>query len=302
MLPTSMDVDAPSESAVTVAPVPSGDRAPAGARSIPWSSAPFFVLQLSPALILLTGVGTRSLVLLAVTYWGRMFCITAGYHRYFAHRSYRLARVPQFLLALAGTSAMQRGPLWWAAHHRDHHRFADRPGDPHSPLGGFWSSHLLWIVRDENGRTRTERIPDLVKYPELRFLDRCDMIGPVLVALTCWLVDGWRGVVVGFLTSTVLLWHATFTINSLAHLMGRRRYDTTDTSRNSFILAVLTMGEGWHNNHHYRPSSCRNGFYWWEWDPTWYLIRAFEVVGVATGVRSVSKAARGRRRVDGEGS
>jgi stearoyl-CoA desaturase (Delta-9 desaturase) len=250
------------------------------------SSIPFLAFHLTPLLLLWTGISGRAVVLLLVTYWGRMFFITAGYHRYFAHRTYRMARAPQFLMAFGGTMALQKGPLWWAGHHRDHHRFSDTERDVHSPQKGFWWSHVGWILCDKYGPTETDRIKDFAKYPELRFLNRFDWIGPVVLGVACLVVGGWSGLVLGFFVSTVVLWHSTFFVNSLAHVMGRRRYATEDTSRNSALIAVLTMGEGWHNNHHHVPGSCRNGFFWWEWDPTYYLLKGLSWVGVVHDLRA----------------
>lgn len=249
------------------------------------ASVPFLFVNLSPVLVLVTGVSARAVILMMVTYWGRMWCITAGYHRYFAHRGYRLARAPQFLLAFGGTTAVQKGPLWWAGHHRDHHRFSDGERDVHSPQKGLWWSHMGWILCDKFSATPTDRIRDFAAFPELRFLDRHDWIGPWVLAVVCFALAGVQGLVLGFLASTVLLWHSTFAINSLAHVFGRRRYVTDDTSRNSFLLAVLTLGEGWHNNHHFHPSSARNGFFWWEWDPTWYSLRALSWIGVVRDLK-----------------
>ncbi|MDZ7733636.1 MAG: acyl-CoA desaturase [Acidimicrobiia bacterium] len=262
------------------------------------ASIPFFLVHLSPLLLLLTGVSREAVLLLLATFWGRMFFITGGYHRYFSHRSYRLARVPQFLMAFGGTTAAQKGPLWWAAHHRHHHRNADTEDDVHSPQKGFWWSHVGWILCDRNAATRTERVPDLARYPELRFLDRFDWIGPWVLGVACFLLAGWQGLVLGFFVSTVLLWHATFLINSLAHVVGRRRYVTTDTSRNSLALAVLTLGEGWHNNHHYVARSARNGFFWWEWDPTYYVLRALGWVGIVRDLNTPTEAQLAANRVD----
>jgi stearoyl-CoA desaturase (delta-9 desaturase) len=232
-----------------------------------------------------TGISGTAVALLFATFWGRMFFITAGYHRYFAHRSYRLARVPQFLMAFGGITAAQKGPLWWAAHHRDHHRSSDTEADIHTPQKGFWWSHVGWILCDRYSDTKLDRIQDFARFPELRFLNKHNAIGPWSLAIVCFLIGGWSGLVLGFLVSTVLLWHSTFFINSLAHVFGRRRYATTDTSRNSALLAVLTMGEGWHNNHHYYQSSCRNGFFWWEWDPTFYVLTALSWVGIVRDMK-----------------
>jgi stearoyl-CoA desaturase (delta-9 desaturase) len=196
-----------------------------------------------------------------------------------------MGRVAQFVMAFGGTMAAQKGPLWWAAHHRDHHRFADTDQDVHSPKRGFWWSHVGWILCNRFSDTKFERIQDFARYPELVFINRQNWIGPWALAIVCFLIGGWSGLVLGFLVSTVLLWHSTFFINSLAHVFGRRRYETEDTSRNSALLAVLTVGEGWHNNHHHYPTSCRNGFFWWEWDPTFYLLTALSWVGIVRDVR-----------------
>ena len=244
------------------------------------SSLPFLLFHLVPLAAFFTGVSIKSLIICAACYVVRMFCITAGYHRYFSHRSYKLARVPQFLLALGGTTALQQGPLWWAAHHRAHHRNSDTDDDIHSPQKGFWWSHVGWILCDRYGATDFDSIKDFARFPELRFLDRFDWIGPSSLAIGCFLVGGWSGLVIGFFGSTILLWHGTFTVNSLAHVFGRRRYATSDTSRNSLVIALITGGEGWHNNHHHYQASARQGFFWWEFDPTYYVLRTLALVGI----------------------
>jgi len=261
------------------------------------ASVPFFALHLLPFLAVFTGVSWKVVALLGVTFFGRMFFITAGYHRYFSHRSYRLARLPQFVMAFGGTMAAQKGPLWWAAHHRDHHRYSDTDLDIHSPQKGFWWSQVGWILCNKYDPTKFDRIKDFARFPELRFLNRFDFIGPWVLAIACYLVAGWSGLLIGFFLSTVLLWHATFTINSLAHVIGRRRYATEDTSRNSPVLAVLTMGEGWHNNHHYYPASARQGFYWWEWDPSYYVLKGLSFVGIVKGLKVPSARVRSANRV-----
>ena len=180
-----------------------------------------------------------------VAYVVRMFGITAGYHRYFAHRAYRTSRPFQFALAVIGGTSAQKGALWWAAHHRDHHRDSDGPDDVHSPVQrGFWWSHVGWFLSTRYNATRLDRIKDLARYPELRFLDRHHAIPPALLALGLFLAGGWPWLLWGFFVSTTLLWHGTFVINSLAHVMGRQRYQTGDESRNSFPLALITLGEG----------------------------------------------------------
>lgn len=207
-------------------------------------------------------------------YYTRMFFITAGYHRYFSHRSFKTSRAFQFVMAVLGTSSTQKGVLWWAAHHRHHHRHSDTEEDLHSPSArGFLWSHIGWILSDRYNATRTELVPDLAKYPELRWLNRYHLVPPIALGATLFLAGGWGMLIWGFCISTVILWHSSFSINSLMHLIGKRRYATTDTSRNSAILALVTMGEGWHNNHHYYMASTRQGFFWWEIDITYYVLK-----------------------------
>ena len=262
------------------------------------TSVPFLLVHLACLLAIFTGVHGRDLVLCGILYVSRMFFITGGYHRYFAHRSYRMGRPMQFLMALGGTTAAQKGPLWWAGNHRDHHRFADTEEDTHSPLRGFWWSHIGWILCDRYGSVDyDDKIGDFARYPELRLVDKYNLVGPWLLAIGCWLWGGWPALIVGFFWSTVLLWHATFTVNSLAHVVGRRRYATADTSRNSLLIALYTGGEGWHNNHHYRPSSVRQGFYWWEVDTTYYVLAGLNVVGLVHDLRRPTRRHRLASRI-----
>lgn len=261
------------------------------------TSIPFLAMHLVPLLAIFTGISRTAVILFLVTFYGRMFFITAGYHRYFAHRSYRLGRVPQFIMAFGGGTAVQKGALWWAAHHRDHHRYSDTQDDVHTPQKGFWWSHVGWILCDKFSETKHDRIKDFSKYPELRFLDRYDIVPPVILGVACYLIGGWSGLLIGFFLSTVLLWHATFTVNSLAHVMGRRRYATEDTSRNSVLIALLTMGEGWHNNHHYYQASVRQGFFWWEFDPTYYILRSLSWVGIVRDMKVPNAQVKAANRV-----
>jgi stearoyl-CoA desaturase (Delta-9 desaturase) len=266
------------------------------------SSIPFAALHLTPLLVLVTGVTAKALYLAAALYAVRMLAITAGYHRYFAHRTYRLGRAAQFVLAFVGTTAAQKGPLWWAGHHRDHHRYADTDRDVHSPRRGFLWSHVGWILCDRFGATDEDAIKDFARYPELRFLNTHDWIGPWALGIACYLYAGWSGLVVGFFCSTIVLWHATFCVNSLAHVFGRRAYETPDTSRNSLLIALMTGGEGWHNNHHRYPWATRQGFRWWQVDMTYYVLRALQAAGIVRDLRPVPAAVRAeaRRRTGGE--
>lgn len=261
------------------------------------TSIPFIIVHLIPLLVVFTGITIEAVVLGVVTYVGRMFFITAGYHRYFSHRSYRMPRVPQFLMAFGGTTAAQKGPLWWAGHHRHHHRTSDTPEDVHSPLRGFWWSHVGWILCDKYADTPTQNIKDFAKFPELRFLNRFDWIGPWALGFACYFIAGWSGLLIGFFLSTVLLWHGTFVINSLAHVMGRRRYATEDTSRNSAMLALMTLGEGWHNNHHYYQASARQGFFWWELDVTYGILRALSWMRIVSDLKVPSPQVRAANRI-----
>ena len=242
-------------------------------------SLPFFGLHLACLLVLLTGASWKTLFLCLFLYVIRMFGITAGYHRYFAHKTYQTSRLFQFLMAWLGCSALQKGPLWWASHHRRHHQHSDQEGDVHSPEHrGFWWSHVGWVLSSKYEATDFKIIKDFASYPELRWLNRFHVIPGLVLAGGCFLFASWQGLVWGFFVSTVLLYHGTFVINSLCHMVGRRRYETTDTSRNSLLLAILTLGEGWHNNHHYYATSANQGFFWWELDISYYALRLFSLV------------------------
>ncbi len=251
-----------------------------------WGQAvPFFALHLVPLGALWTGVHVRDFVVCAVLYFIRMFGVTGVYHRYFAHRTYKTSRVFQFMLAFLAQTSAQKGALWWAAHHRTHHKFSDKPGDPHSSTRGFWYSHVGWIL-DKTDETDYSKIKDLAKYPELVLLNTIPNIASLTLGVAVYLLFGWSGLFIGFALSTVFLWHGTFTINSLAHMIGKPRYEAGDFSKNSFILALVTLGEGWHNNHHYFQSSTRQGFFWWEIDITYYIIKMLSWVGLVWDIKA----------------
>jgi stearoyl-CoA desaturase (delta-9 desaturase) len=227
-----------------------------------------------------------ALLLCAAAFYFRIFGVSLAYHRYFAHRTFRTSRALQLLLAFWAQTSVQKGVLWWAGHHRNHHRYADTPDDVHSPARrGFLWSHVGWILTPRYSDTPVEVIRDMAAYPELRWLDRHKHVPSFAFGLTMFAIGGISGLVWGFLVSSVLLWHATFCINSLAHVYGKRRYATTDTSRNNLWLALLTAGEGWHNNHHFFCSSAQLGFRWWEFDPTYRLLQALEKLGLVWDVR-----------------
>jgi stearoyl-CoA desaturase (delta-9 desaturase) len=278
---------------------------------IDWLRAvPFFAMHAGCVAVLWVGVSCVALYVAAALYAIRMFAITAFYHRYFAHRTFRASRTVQFLFAVLAASSVQRGPLWWAAHHRNHHRHADTAGDPHSPSRrGFLWSHVGWFLTPRNFRTDLARVPDFSGCPELRWLDRYDIAVPVGLAAGLFALgellartapalgtSGAQMLVWGFVVSTVVLFHATFTINSLAHRFGSRRFDTHDDSRNNVWLALITFGEGWHNNHHFFPGAARQGFRWWEVDVTWYLLKLLAAFGLVHDLKPIPAwvAAKGR--------
>jgi stearoyl-CoA desaturase (delta-9 desaturase) len=282
-------------------------------RGIDWPRVVPFVLMHAGCLgVVWTGWSPFAVALAVALYALRMFAITAFYHRYFAHRAFRASRGWQFVFAVLGATAVQRGPLWWAAHHRHHHVHSDRPGDAHSAVqdGLLWS-HMGWFLARENFATRSHLVRDLARYPELRWLDRYDVAVPAALGVGLWALGAWleaahpslgtgpwQLVVWGFCISTVVLFHATFVINSLAHRWGARRYDTGDESRNNPLLALITFGEGWHNNHHRYPSAARQGFYWWELDLSWYGLRLLAALGIVRDLRPVPRSVleAGRRR------
>ena len=251
------------------------------------SAIPFILVHLGCFAAIWTGVTWQALALCVTLYWLRIFAIGAGYHRYFSHRSYSTSRAFQFVLAFMSQTTTQKSVIWWASKHRHHHLYSDTGHDVHSPRHhGFIYSHLGWIFSRKHDEPDFAKVSDLTRYPELMWLHKFEVLPAVLLAGLCFLLAGWSGLVVGFLWSTVLVYHATFCINSLAHVSGRKRYVTGDDSRNNWLLAVFTMGEGWHNNHHAYQSSVRQGFKWWEIDPTYYLLCAMSWIGLVWDLKT----------------
>jgi stearoyl-CoA desaturase (delta-9 desaturase) len=251
------------------------------------STLPFILLHVSSVAAFWSGITWQAVAICVTLYWLRMFAITAGYHRYFSHRSYSTSRLFQFVLAFLAQSTAQKSVLWWAAKHRHHHLHSDTPHDVHSPRHkGFFYSHVGWIFFRQHDLTDLVKVADFASFPELRWLHRFEQLPAVMLAALCFWIAGWSGLVVGFVWSTVLLFHATFCINSLAHVHGRKRYVTGDDSRNNWLLAFFTLGEGWHNNHHACQSSVRQGFRWWEIDVTFYVLKALSFVGIAWDLKT----------------
>jgi stearoyl-CoA desaturase (Delta-9 desaturase) len=249
------------------------------------------------------GWSWKGLALAILLYGVRMFLVTAVNHRYFSHRSYRTSRWFQLVLAVAAVATGQKGVVWWAAHHRRHHRFSDEPEDVHSPVqGGFWWSHIGWMLSREFEETDLSVVKDLARYRELMWLNKYWIIPPVVFNVAIWALGGSFGLVWGVFLSQVLFWHGTFTINSLAHVIGSRRFETKDDSRNHWLLALITFGEGWHNNHHHRPGLVRQGLRWWEIDASYYILRMFAAVGLVWDLRGANDAEDRPRRAIATGA
>ncbi|MGA2187811.1 MAG: acyl-CoA desaturase [Steroidobacteraceae bacterium] len=280
---------------------------------IDWARVlPFLGMHAACLAVIWVGFSWTALAATIALYLVRMFAITGFYHRYFSHRTFKTSRVGQFVFGLLGASAVQRGPIWWAAHHRHHHVHSDKPEDVHSPVHhGFFWCHMGWFMSRQHFATDVSRVRDLLKYPELRFLDRFDVAVPTVLGVGVFLLgtllrqvapglgtSGWQMLVWGFFISTVAVYHGTYTINSLSHVFGRQRYRTGDQSRNNLWLALITLGEGWHNNHHHYPASVRQGFYWWELDFTYYVLKLMALCGLIWDLKPVPVAVRdgaGRR-------
>jgi stearoyl-CoA desaturase (delta-9 desaturase) len=256
---------------------------------------PYVLVHLGCLGVFWTGLTRTGILVCLVSYYVRQFALGVGYHRYFAHRSFKTSRAMQFVLALVGSLCLQRGPLWWAETHRHHHRFVDTPEDIHSPkYQGFWYAHAGWFMDQKNWRTNFSKVADLEKFPELVWLDdwRCHELLQILYAASLYFLFGWEGLVWGFMVSTVLLWHSTHWIQSISHKYGGyRRYPTRDDSRNHWLLGLLTLGE-FHHNHHCFPSSCRQGLAWWEVDFNYYILRAMSWLGLVWELRTPAEHTR----------
>lgn len=281
-------------------------------KGVDWAgSVPFFLFHVLCFGIIWVGWSPFAVIFGVLFYLVRMFGITAFYHRYFAHHAFEANRFFSFLFAFLGCSAMQKGPLWWAAIHRHHHIYADTEQDIHSPLmQGFFWSHIGWILAYSNKRTRVEYIKDWLRYPELVFLDTYALAVPVIMGVIVFLTghlcylyapelktNGLQLFIWGFIVSTVFCSHATFSINSIDHMFGSKRYDLPNTSRNNLLMAVLTLGEGWHNNHHHYPVTARAGFYWWEIDITYYLLNIMSWLRILRNLKPLPDSIRDKNHL-----
>lgn len=271
-------------------------------------SISFIIMHAAPFFLILTGATLFDWVLFASLYVIRIFFITAGYHRYFSHKTFKTSRWFQLFLAFMAQTSAQKGVLWWASNHRVHHKHSDSVHDPHSMKQfGFFYSHIGWIMSRDWEKTRYDKIKDFAGYPELRWLNKYYYVPAIILGVVTAMLGavfntgatgleifpamfsegGMSALLLGFFAGTVAVYHATFSINSLMHRIGRKRYETGDESRNSAILALITLGEGWHNNHHYYQGSARNGFYWWEFDFTWYGLKVLSWLGLIWDLKPV---------------
>ena len=269
--------------------------------SIDWMRViPFILMHLVCLMVLVVGWSPVALWVALASYLLRMFAITAFYHRYFSHKAFKTTRIAQFLFALLGATATQRGPIWWASHHRRHHIHSDKDKDIHSPRHGFLWSHMGWFLCLKNFTTQAHCVRDLLKFPELVLLDRFDSLVPIIYGFLMLFLgqyleqvypelhtNGSQMLIWGYFVSSIALIHCTLFVNSLSHVFGKQRYETGDDSRNNWFIAVLTLGEGWHNNHHHYPASARQGFFWWEIDMSYYLLRLMSVLGIIWDLKPV---------------
>jgi len=281
-------------------------------KQIDWARAiPYFLIHISIISVFYVGFSNFALLVCFLMFTIRMFAITGFYHRYFSHKTFKTTRVAQFIFAIIGASAVQRGPIWWAAHHRGHHMHSDTEKDQHSPKAhSFLWSHTGWFLTKANFITHTKLVKELSRFPELRLVDRFDILVPIFSCIGLFYfgefinnkypelnTNGLQLLSWGFIVSTIFLYHATFLVNSVAHLWGKKRYATKDSSRNNFFVALITFGEGWHNNHHHFPGSARQGFYWWEIDLTYYLLKLLSFFGIIWDIRTVSNNIRESNKV-----
>ncbi len=295
------------DSGTSAAPVNQAVATGQAAEKVDWTRIlPFIVMHVVCLAVIWVGWSPIAVATAVALYVLRMFAITAFYHRYFSHRCFKTSRVGQFIFGVLGASAVQRGPVWWAAHHRHHHAHSDKPADVHlSRSARFIRAHTGWFLSKKGFTPDLKCVRDLMKFPELRLLDRFDILIPVIFAATIffagvilrtrirsWAPAAGKMLVWGFFISTIACYHGTYTINSLSHVFGKQRYRTGDQSRNNWFLALITLGEGWHNNHHHYPSSARQGFYWWEVDFTYYGLKVMSWLGIIWDLRAVPVSAR----------
>jgi stearoyl-CoA desaturase (delta-9 desaturase) len=216
--------------------------------------------------------------------------ISLGYHRLHTHRSYRLPLWLEYFFAVCGTLNLEGGPIFWVATHRVHHQKSDQAGDPHSPRDGAWWSHVLWIVFGESKHSNTQLMskyaPDLAKHKFYRWLNTYHWVPIIVLGLILLAIGGLPLMMWGVFVRVVFGLHATWLVNSASHMWGGRRFATRDDSRNNWWVALMTFGEGWHNNHHAHPTSARHGLAWYEFDPSWLLLNVMKPLGLAWDIKA----------------
>jgi len=246
----------------------------------------FLTFHLLWILAFWSGASTGALCFATASYFVILFGVFAGFHRYFSHRTFKTSRVFQFLLALLGTLSLQKGVLHWAANHRVHHKYSDKPGDIHSPIINtlYWA-HMGWIMSDDHNETKWDKIKDFSKFPELVWLNK-NFVGIYVTWCASVLFGlGFDYLVWGCFINTLVSWHVVFFVNSIMHVWGSRDHDTGDQSRNNIWLTIPLMGENWHNNHHHKPNSASVWFKWYQVDLTFIALAALEKIGLIWDVK-----------------
>ncbi len=233
---------------------------------------------------------TNVIVALALHWLAVGLGISLGYHRLHTHRGYKTSRAFEYFLAICGTLTLEGGPIFWVATHRVHHQHSDHDGDPHTPHdGGFWA-HVGWILfghtRHNNTVLMSKYAPDLGADPFYRWLNSYHYVPLILLGIVLLAVGGWGMVLWGIALRVTVGLHATWLVNSATHMWGSRRFPTRDDSKNSWWVALLTFGEGWHNNHHAHPVSARHGLAWYEFDVSWITLKALRALGVVRELKA----------------
>lgn len=261
--------------------------------NLSWINIGFFGLFHGLALLAPFFFSWQAVVLVVFLHWlfgGIGICL--GYHRLLSHRSFRVPKLLEYAIAVCGAMAIQGGPIFWVSSHRQHHAQTEDPVlDPYSAKKGFWWSHWLWIFRPAesifNPRHYQGKTPDLTRQRFYRVLDRYYLLLQVPLALALYALGGWSFVIYGIFVRSVVLWHSTWLVNSATHRWGYQTFNADDNARNLWWVALLTYGEGWHNNHHTYPSAAKAGYRWWEVDMTWWAIQALATLGCAKKIKAI---------------
>lgn len=263
---------------------------PAKEEPLNWPTTLVMVVLHIGAIAALFMFSWKLLALTVVLYWLTTgLGISMGYHRLHTHRSYKVPKALEYFFAVCGAATLEGGPIFWVATHRIHHQKSDQPGDPHTPRDGAWWAHIGWILLGEskhsNTRLMSKYAPDLAKDRFYIWLNNWHWVPSVLLAVVLYAIGGLPMVLWGVCLRLVFGLHATWLVNSATHLWGSRRFATRDDSRNNWWVALLTFGEGWHNNHHAHPTSARHGLAWYEFDPSWLLLKVLRACGIAKSIQ-----------------